>query len=151
MERRRPRVRGSIREYTRECPCEPFRPAVLSAPPIDERRAVADQPDTLVVLSTLPSDGEARALVRRLVDDRIVACGTVLGPITSVYRWEGRVEEATETQVLLKTRRDRWPALLAAVEALHPYDVPELLAVPVAMGLPAYVDWVRNETAEEDK
>jgi periplasmic divalent cation tolerance protein len=112
---------------------------------------VTDESDTLVVLTTLPSDGEAQALVRRLVEDRLVACGSVLGPVSSVYRWEGRVEEASETQVLLKTRRGRWPALLAAVEALHPYDVPELLAVPVALGLPAYVDWIGNETAEEGR
>lgn len=103
----------------------------------------------ILVYTTLPSEEAARALVRRLVEDRLVACGTMLSPVTSVYHWEGAVEEAAETQVLLKTRGARWPALLAAVQDLHPYDVPELLAVPVEAGLPAYMAWVGDETTEE--
>ncbi|MGD2135833.1 MAG: divalent-cation tolerance protein CutA [Gemmatimonadales bacterium] len=110
---------------------------------------MTDDRGTLVVLTTLPSEQEARAFVRRLVEDRVVACGTVLGAVTSIYRWHGTVEEAAETQVLLKTRRERWNALVGAARESHPYDVPELLALPVDAGLPAYLDWVRTETSAE--
>lgn len=101
----------------------------------------------LVVLTTLASVEEARGLVRRLVEDRLVACGTILDRATSIYRWEGDVTEASEAVVLMKTRRDRWAALAATVDQLHPYDVPELLALPVEAGLGAYLDWVTAETA----
>ncbi|UCF41365.1 MAG: divalent-cation tolerance protein CutA [Gemmatimonadota bacterium] len=104
----------------------------------------------IVVLTTLPTAAEAKAFVRRLVEQRVVACGTVLGDVTSIYRWQGAIEEAGETQVILKTRQDRWDALQAAVQASHPYDVPELLAVPVASGLGAYLEWVATETTADE-
>jgi len=100
----------------------------------------------IVVLTTLPDEEQARSLVRRLVEERVVACGTVLGRVTSVYRWKGAIEEAAEVQVLLKTRRDLWERLEAAVQAAHPYDVPELLALPVEAGLGTYLEWVSEET-----
>jgi periplasmic divalent cation tolerance protein len=100
----------------------------------------------IVVLTTLPNPGEAKAFVRRLVEERVVACGSVLGEVTSIYRWQGAIEEAGETQVILKTRRDRWEALQTAVRASHPYEVPELLALPVESGLGAYLEWVAAET-----
>lgn len=105
--------------------------------------------DHLVVLTTLASVDDARGLVRRLVADRLVACGTILDKGTSIYRWEGDVTEASEAVVLMKTRRDRWAALAATVDELHPYDVPELLALPVDAGLGPYLDWVTAETAGE--
>ncbi len=103
----------------------------------------------IVVLTTLPNTDEAKAFVRRLVEQRVVACGTVLGGATSVYRWQGAIEEAEEAQVVLKTRRDRWEALQAAVLAAHPYDVPELLALPVETGLGAYLAWVAAEATAD--
>ena len=99
-----------------------------------------------VVFTTLPDGAAARELVRRLVKMRIVACGTVLDGVRSIYRWEGDIEEEQEALVMLKTTHDRWPDLVAAVEALHPYEVPELLAVPVDHGLPRYVKWLVDET-----
>lgn len=104
----------------------------------------------IVVLTTLENTEQARTLVRQLVDRRVIACGTVFEHVTSLYRWKGAVEEATETQVLLKTRRDRWADLLAAVRELHPYEVPELLALPVEEGLAPYLEWVAGETIAED-
>ena len=103
----------------------------------------------VVVLTTLASVDEARGLVRRLVKDRLVACGTILDGGISIYRWEGDVAEASEAVVLMKTRRDRWAALAATVDELHPYDVPELLALPVEAGLGPYLAWVTAETAGE--
>ena len=106
-------------------------------------------PTVLLVLTTLPDRDAAGSMVRELVDRRLIACGTILDGVTSVYRWEGGVEQARETQVLLKTSRERWGSLRDAVIGLHPYDVPELLALPVTAGLPAYLAWVGSETMPE--
>jgi len=99
----------------------------------------------LVVLTTLSSEGEARALVRSLLDARLIACGTLLPGARSIYRWEGEVTEEGEVVVLLKTDVARWDALAAAVRDLHPYEVPELLALPVERGLDLYLSWLTNE------
>ena len=103
--------------------------------------------EPLVVLTTLASAEEARAFVRALVEARLVACGTLLPGATSIYRWEGAITEEPEVMVLLKTDAARWDALAAAVQQRHPYQVPELLAVPVAHGLPAYLSWLAGEVA----
>ena len=81
-----------------------------------------------------------------LVEARLVACANVLAPCTSVYRWQGVVETASEVPVLMKTTRARYPELEAAIRARHPYELPEIVAVPVEHGLPAYLDWVAVET-----
>ena len=108
-----------------------------------------DSSEPLVALTTLETPSQAEALVRQLVDDRLVACGTVLPGATSIYRWEGAVETANETVVLLKTTGARWTDLVAAVERHHPYSVPELLALPVAAGLPTYLAWLASATGPE--
>jgi len=100
----------------------------------------------LVVITTLGSEADARALVTALVDQRLIACGTVL-PARSIYRWEGEVTEEPEVVVLLKTEAARWEALQASVERLHPYRVPELLALPVTHGLERYVSWLSSEVS----
>lgn len=107
--------------------------------------------DILVVLTTFANVGDARAFVRRAVERGTVACGTILPGGLSLYRWEGDLTETPEAVVLLKTRRARWPALVRLAEASHPYDVPELLALPVEAGLPAYLGWVRDETAGREE
>jgi len=108
--------------------------------------AAPDASDAVIVFTTLETPDAARALVERLVEQRIVACGTIVPAATSVYRWEGTITPASEALVLLKTTRARWPALRAAIDHEHPYRVPELLAVPVVHGLPAYLAWVAAET-----
>ncbi len=107
-----------------------------------------DNVSHIVVLTTLPSAEAAKSLVRRLVTDKLVACGTILDRAHSIYRWQGKLEEESEALVILKTRRSRWDALQAAVRELHSYDVPELLALPVETGLQAYLDWVAEQTGE---
>ncbi|PYP16728.1 MAG: divalent-cation tolerance protein CutA [Gemmatimonadetes bacterium] len=102
--------------------------------------------DALVVLTTLGSTGDARTLVRGLVEERLVACGTVL-PAASIYRWEGAVHEEEEVVVLLKTDASKWDALAAAVHERHPYKVPELLAFPAEAGSPAYLSWLKGSVA----
>jgi periplasmic divalent cation tolerance protein len=101
----------------------------------------------VVALTTLGDSEQARTLVRRLVDDRLIACGTIVPRATSIYRWRGQVTEGEEVVVLLKTAKTRWAALEAAVKAHHPYEAPELLALPVTAGLEGYLDWIESETA----
>ncbi|MDR0565359.1 MAG: divalent-cation tolerance protein CutA [Azoarcus sp.] len=100
------------------------------------------QTDALLILTTLPDPASANALAARLVEENLAACVNILSPCTSVYRWQGKVETASEIPVFIKTTRAHYPALEATVRALHPYEVPELIALPVSHGLAAYLDWI---------
>jgi periplasmic divalent cation tolerance protein len=102
--------------------------------------------DALVVLTTVASEDAGVALVRGLLDQRLIACGTLLPGARSLYRWQGDVADAREVVVLLKTRAPQLAALEAACAALHPYAVPELLALEVAAGNATYLDWLMTET-----
>jgi periplasmic divalent cation tolerance protein len=103
------------------------------------------EPSALVVLTTLGSEQDAIKLVRALVDARLVACGTLLAGARSIYRWKGEITEEREVVVLLKTDSAKWEALAAAVRAQHPYEIPELLAIPVEHGLDRYLSWLSDE------
>lgn len=103
--------------------------------------------DAIVVLTTLASADEARQFVRALLERRLVACGTLLPGGTSLYRWQGRIVEEQEVVVLLKTRAARLDTLRIAFGELHPYKVPELLALPVEAGLEQYLAWIDGETS----
>jgi periplasmic divalent cation tolerance protein len=98
------------------------------------------------VFTTLPTDTDAHAFLRPLLESRLIACGSVLAPVRSVFRWDGAVTEAVEQQVLLETTASRLQRLRDDALTRHPYEVPEWLVVPVTDGLPAYLDWVRAET-----
>jgi periplasmic divalent cation tolerance protein len=104
--------------------------------------------DAVVVLTTVATSSSAMALVRALLERRLIACGTVLPGARSLYRWEDRVADESEVVVLLKTRRARLAALETAFAELHPYTLPELLALDVHHGLARYVDWIAAETSE---
>jgi periplasmic divalent cation tolerance protein len=106
-----------------------------------------DASEVVVALTTLPADADAEALGETLVRERLAACVAVGAPMTSVYRWQGEVERAPERQLVVKTVRGRIPLLKARLAALHPYDVPELLVLPVLDGGDAYLAWVRECTA----
>jgi periplasmic divalent cation tolerance protein len=101
----------------------------------------------LVVLTTVRSVADARKLVTELVKERVIACGTMLPAAISIYSWENEIKEESEVVVLLKTEASRWAALQAAVRTRHPYEVPELLALPVERGLEAYLEWIEHEVA----
>ena len=102
----------------------------------------------VLVLTTLPADGDADGFAGTLVDERLAACVNLLPPMQSVYRWEGRVERETERQVIIKTSRERLPRLWDRVRDLHPYDVPEFLVVPIVDGNEAYLRWIAVSTKE---
>jgi len=107
----------------------------------------ADAGSALLVFSTLPDAAAARRLARLLLERRLAACVSVLAPCTSVYRWQGAIEETAEVPLMIKTTAARYADLEAAIRAEHPYELPEIVAVPVQRGLPGYLDWVAAETA----
>lgn len=102
--------------------------------------------DVLVCLCTCPDADSARALGRALVEERLAACVQVLPGIESIYRWEGAVESSAEILLVIKSTRGRFGDLQARLVALHPYEVPELVALPAVAGLPAYLHWVADST-----
>ena len=104
-------------------------------------------PEFVVVLVTTADAEEGARLGRALVEERLAACANVVGPIRSIYRWEGAVEEADEHLVLLKARGADVAALEARVRALHSYDVPEVIALPVTAGSAPYLAWLADSTA----
>ena len=105
----------------------------------------------LVVLVTAPTAGAALELGRTLVGERLAACVNVVPAITSIYTWQGKREEATEALLLIKTEARRYDALERRVLELHPYSVPEVLALPVEAGARAYIEWVRESVAIEGR
>jgi periplasmic divalent cation tolerance protein len=100
--------------------------------------------ECVLVLSTFPSDADFGTVARTLVGERLAACVNVLPEMTSIYRWEGAIEEAAERQVLIKTTRANLPALWNRLRDLHPYDVPEFVVLPIIDGSDAYLEWVRR-------
>jgi periplasmic divalent cation tolerance protein len=102
--------------------------------------------DAVVVLTTVASEDEGVALVRGLLERRVIACGTLLPGARSLYRWDGKVADEREVVVLLKTRSAALESLERAFADLHPYKVPELLSLPVHGGLAKYLDWISAET-----
>lgn len=98
----------------------------------------------VLVLTTMAASQDADALARTLVDERLAACVNVLPPMQSIYRWQGRVESEIERQLIIKTSQDRLIDLQSRLLALHPYEVPEFLVIPVAGGTEAYLTWLRE-------
>jgi len=99
-----------------------------------------------VVLTTVGSAAEAQALARSVVAARLAACVQVVGPISSVYRWQGEVCAEQEWRCEAKTTTERSDALVEHIAANHPYDLPEIVAIPITAGSAAYLDWLATET-----
>ena len=97
-----------------------------------------------VVLITVPSEEVARSIARALVEERLAACVNILPGLTSIYRWQGEVAEDQEVLLIIKTTTFAFPRLKERVLALHPYTVPEIIALPIAEGHGAYLDWLRE-------
>ena len=105
--------------------------------------------ETLLILTNLPDETSAQALATMLVTERLAACVNVLAPCRSIYRWQGEIESAQEVPLLIKTTAARYADLEAAIRTGHPYELPEIIAVPIAHGLPDYLSWVVAETRAE--
>jgi periplasmic divalent cation tolerance protein len=101
---------------------------------------------TLLVLTNLPDRAAAERLAGSLIEKRLAACVNILAPCQSVYRWKEVVQHEEEHPMLIKSTAKAYPALEAAIRAGHPYELPEIIAVPVERGLPAYLDWIAAET-----
>ena len=100
----------------------------------------------LLVLTNLPDLASAKRVADALIESRAAACVNIMAECSSVYRWQGIIETAGETPLLIKTTRDAYPRLEATIRAHHPYELPEIIAVPVDVGFPGYLQWVAQET-----
>ncbi len=104
--------------------------------------------DILLVITNLPDAASAAKLAQQLIEARAAACVNQLAPCISTYHWQGKIETVTEVPLLIKTTQAAYPRLEKLIRAAHPYELPEIIAVPVTIGLPAYLDWVAAETSE---
>jgi periplasmic divalent cation tolerance protein len=111
-----------------------------------EKLRAAQEFDVVLVLTTLGADADALTLARTLVEEHLAACVNVLPPMTSVYRWRGRVEEDQERQMVMKTTRKQVAALEQRLRQLHPYELPEFVVLPTSGGSQAYLGWVGEST-----
>lgn len=102
--------------------------------------------EVLLVLTNCPDEGVADRIATALVENRLAACVNQLPEVESTYRWQGKVEQAVEVPLLIKCTRERYPAVEEAIRQLHPYTVPEIVAVPVVAGFAPYLRWVDDET-----
>jgi periplasmic divalent cation tolerance protein len=103
--------------------------------------------DTILVLTMLPDADAAVGLARTLVAEKLAACCNILPAIRSIYRWKGNVEDANEVLVLIKTRNEHFDRVQARILELHPYEVPEVLSLPVEQGYYPYLEWLARETS----
>ena len=106
--------------------------------------------EPLLILTNLPDVASAEKLAHALIESRAAACVNVLAACRSIYRWQDTVETAAEIPLLIKTTRAAYPQLVEIVRVQHPYAVPELIAIPITHGLPAYLDWLATETDKHD-
>ena len=98
----------------------------------------------IIVMVTTASKEEAETIVQRLLEAKLIACANIIGPVQSRFRWSGKIDKAEEYLILMKSRKDLFEKLSETVKALHSYEVPEILAVPVVDGSKAYMDWLDN-------
>ncbi len=106
-----------------------------------------DSCDIVIVLTNVPDREAAARLAETLVEHRHAACVNILDECTSVYRWQGAVTTATEVPLLIKTTATGYAQVEQTIRAMHPYELPEILRIPVADGLTAYLDWIRTESS----
>ncbi len=103
----------------------------------------------LIILTNVPDEPTAHAIARMLVERRLAACVNILPAVRSVYQWQGALEDTSEVAMLIKSTQARYTELEAAIRAIHPYDLPEIVALPIVAGLPNYLDWIAIETKKD--
>jgi periplasmic divalent cation tolerance protein len=101
----------------------------------------------ILIITNLPDRAQALALAQKLVEARLAACVNVLADCTSVYLWQGKNETANEVPLFIKTLAEHYPAVEQLIKSQHPYELPEIIAVPISSGLPAYLKWIADETS----
>ena len=104
-------------------------------------------PEFVQILTTVGNQEEARRIADALIERRLAGCVHIVGPVESVYRWQGKIETASEWQCWIKTRREQYEAVAGVIRELHSYELPEILVLPVIAGSPAYLKWLADETA----
>ncbi|MBF1163600.1 divalent-cation tolerance protein CutA [Dechloromonas agitata] len=104
--------------------------------------------DIRLVITNCPDEETANRIALAVVEAKLAACVNILPRVQSIYRWQGVVESAAEVPLLIKTTAAAYPALEAAIRESHPYDVPEIIALPITAGLPAYLNWLAAETRQ---
>lgn len=107
--------------------------------------------DPILVITNLPDKATAMVLANKLIDERLAACVNVLADCTSVYHWQGKNETASEVPVFIKTLAKHYARLELLIRSAHPYELPEIIAVPISNGWPAYLKWIADETLSSDK
>jgi periplasmic divalent cation tolerance protein len=110
---------------------------------------MATMEEAILILTNMPDAQSAHALARRLVELKLAACVNILPCVHSIYRWQGAIEEANEITVMIKTTHVRYAEIESAIKENHPYQVPEIIALPVVEGLPAYLGWITQETKKD--
>ena len=104
--------------------------------------------ETRIMLSTVDGQSKAEKIARSLVSERLASCVNILPQILSIYRWKGQIETEPETLLIIKTRGDRVDEVINRVAAIHPYEVPEVISLPIEKGYKPYLDWILAETSE---
>ena len=104
-------------------------------------------PTALITLSTFADADTARQAAHALVEERLAACANIVPQVESIYRWQGKIESGTEVLVIFKTTRERYPAFEQRLRALHPYEVPEIVALDIAAGSSAYLAWIAHSVS----
>lgn len=105
--------------------------------------------EAILVITNLPDRATAERLAQALIEQRLAACVNILAPCTSVYRWHDKVETTEEVPLLIKTLQVHYDKVEAVIRNFHPYELPEIICVPISGGLPAYLDWVAAETSQK--
>ncbi len=106
--------------------------------------------EAVLIISNFPDEKSAMQVAEALIHRRLAACVNVLSPCASVYRWQGEIESAGEIPVLIKTRRQHYDRVEQLIKMMHPYELPEVIMVPITGGLPAYLQWLAAETPLSD-
>ena len=104
----------------------------------------------VIVFMTVPDEKEATKIVRSLLQERLIACANIVGPVSSLFWWEGKIDKASEFLVIMKSRKNLFKKLSERVKELHSYEVPEVIALPVIEGLPSYLNWLGASLYGED-
>ncbi|MCW5597541.1 divalent-cation tolerance protein CutA [Nitrosomonas sp.] len=103
--------------------------------------------EIILIITNFPDKASALKVAQQLIEDRLAACVNILAESTSVYRWQAKIETANEIPLIIKTVAENYEWVEKVVKSLHPYELPEIIAVPVKMGLPAYLQWVTDEVS----